>query len=479
MTADRIVHMMEGSATAHLDLVVTAAAQRGISRFQGQLGPNRTHGEVDLMRVHLIAPAGGMKLHFLGKDAFPPLGLLYLAAHTPRDVELRLINENLERIDLAEPPDLVGITTTTATAIRAYEIADRYRERGVKVVLGGIHASMVPEEAAAHADSVVVGEAEALWPGVIADADAGRLEPAYRAEGFPDFQRPRHPRRDIGDPKRYLVPNMVQTSRGCPHNCTFCTVSLFNGRRPRMREVDSVLAELEPLPRSKAIGRQVIFFIDDNIGAKPSRAKELFRALIPMDIFWGSQACMTFANDEELVALAAESGCRLLFIGVESLSPQGLAEIDKHHNKVEQYENAMQMFSKYGILVMGGFVLGLDSDDTSVFGDTLDFAVRNKLVLALFNVLTPYPGTRLYSRLLEEGRVDPGFWFDPFWRSRAVYDPVKMSRETLCEGTYQLRRGFYSYRSILSRLDRKRDWPQQFLANLVYRRHHRADHPRI
>jgi len=471
--------MIEVAATAHLVLAVTAAVQRGISRLQDQLGPNLTYGEVDLMRVHLIAPAGGMKLHFLGKDAFPPLGLMYLAAHTPRDVELRLINENLERVDFAEPPDLVGITTTTATAIRAYEIADRYRELGVNVVLGGIHASMVPEEALAHADSVVVGEAEALWPAVVADADAGRLEPVYRAEGFPDFQRPRLPRRDIADPKGYWVPNMVQTSRGCPHSCSFCTVSLFNGRRPRMREVDSVLAEVEPLPRSRVIGQQVVFFVDDNIGARPSRAKELFKALIPMNIFWGSQACMTFGNDEELVALAAESGCRLLFIGVESLSPQGLAEIDKHHNKVEQYENALRMFRRYGILVMGGFVLGLDSDDTSVFADTLEFAVRNKLVLSLFNVQTPYPGTRLYSRLLDERRVDPGFWFDPFWRSRAVYDPIKMSRETLCQGTYQLRRGFYSYRSILRRLDLQRDWLYQLLANLVYRRHHRADRPRI
>ncbi len=430
------------------------------------------------MRVHLIAPSGGMKLHGFGREAFPPLGLMVLAAHTPRDVDVRLINENLERIDFADTPDLVGITATTAGAIRAYEIADRYRELGVKVVLGGIHASMVPEEALAHADSVVVGEAEALWPGVIADADAGRLEPVYRAEGFPDFQRPRLPRRDVADPKGYWVPNMVQTSRGCPHNCTFCTVTRFNGRRPRMRDVDSVLAEVEPLPRSRFMGQQVVFFVDDNIGANPNRAKELFKALIPMKIFWGSQACMAFGNDEELVALAAESGCRLMFIGVESLSTQGLAEIDKRHNKVEQYENSLRMFRKYGILVMGGFVLGLDSDGTSVFADTLEFAVRNKLVLALFNVQTPYPGTRLYSRLLDEGRVDPEFWFDPFWRSRAVYDPVRMSRQTLCEGTYQLRQDFYSYRSILSRLSLQKDWPHQLLANLVYRRHHRADRPR-
>jgi radical SAM superfamily enzyme YgiQ (UPF0313 family) len=389
---------------------------------------------------------------------------------------VRLINENLERIDFADTPDLVGITTMTATAARAYEIADRYRELGAKVVLGGIHASMVPAEASEHADSVVVGEAETLWPQVVADADAGRLEPVYRAEGFFDFKRPRFPRREIADPNRYWFPNVLQTARGCPHNCSFCTVTLFNGRRTRMREVDHVLAEVESLPRNGLIGRKLVAFLDDNIGAKPSRAKELFKALIPMKIMWGSQACVTFANDEELVALAAESGCRLLFIGFESLSPQALAEMRKCHNEVARYENALRVFRRYGILVVGGFILGLDSDDESVFSNTLEFAVRNKMVLAQFGMLSPYPGTRVYRRLLGEGRVEPKFWSDPLWESRAVFEPKNMSRETLCENMYRLGRSFYLYRSMFRCLSLEMDLHRQLLANLIYRHSITANH---
>ena len=431
------------------------------------------------MKLHLIAPARSKEPYLFGKETFPPLGFMYLAAYTPREVEVRLINENLERIDFADIPDLVGITTMTATVARAYEIADRYRELGVKVVLGGIHASMVPEEALEHADSVVVGEAETLWPEVIADADAGRLEPLYRAEGYSDFQRPRLPRRDILDPKGYWLPNAVQTARGCPHNCSFCTVTLFNGRRLRMRELDNVLAEVESLPRSKLTRRKMVAFVDDNIGANPARAKELFKALIPMKIFWGSQACITFANDEELVALAAESGCRFIIIGLETLSPQALAEIGKRQNKVEQYESALRTFRKYGILVLGTFMFGLDSDDGSVFANTLDFAVRNKLVLAQFSMLSPYPGTRLYQRLLGEDRVEPRFWLDSSWESRVVYEPKNMSGERLCESAYEVGRGFYSYRSIFKRLSFQWSSSHEILANLIYRRSITANRPHI
>lgn len=431
------------------------------------------------MKLHLIAPARSKKPYLFGKETFPPLGFMYLAAYTPREVEVRLINENLEHIDFAELPDLVGITTMTATAAHAYEIADRYRELGVKVVLGGIHASLLPEEALEHADSVVVGEAETIWPNVIADADASRLEPIYRVEGFFDFKRPRLPRRDILNPKGYWLPNAVQTARGCPHNCSFCSVTVFNGRRLRMRELDNVLAEVESLPRSSLFRRKMIAFVDDNIGAKPSRAKELFKALIPMKISWGSQACVTFANDEELVALAAESGCRLLLVGFETLSPQALAEIGKRQNKVEQYENALRVFRKYGIFVLGTFILGLDSDDESVFANTLEFAVRNKLVLAQFGMLSLFPGTRLYRQLLDENRVEPHFWFSPVWENRAVFEPKNMSRETLCGNTYQMGRSFYSYRSILKRLSFGRHWDHQLLANLIYRRSITANRPPI
>jgi radical SAM superfamily enzyme YgiQ (UPF0313 family) len=431
------------------------------------------------MKLHLIAPARSKERYLFGKETFPPLGFMYLAAYTPQEIEVRLINENVEPIDYADLPDLVGITTMTATAAHAYEVADRYRDLGVKVVMGGIHASMVPEEALEHADSVVVGEAELVWPQVIADADAGRLDPVYRPEGFIDFKRPRLPRRDIANPRQYWLPNAVQTARGCPHSCDFCSVTLFSGRRPRMRELDNVLAEVESLRRSNLLRRRVVAFLDDNIGARPSRAKELFKALIPMKILWGSQACVTFADDEELVALAAESGCRFLLIGLETLSPQGLAEMGKRQNKVEQYEDALRMLRRHKISVLGAFIFGLDSDGQSVFPDTLEFTLRNKMVLAQFSVLSPYPGTRLFRRLLGENRVEPKFWSDPRWESRTVFDPKNMSRETLCEMTYQVGRRFYSYRSIFSRLSFHRYWYQQLLANLIYRHSITANRPGI
>lgn len=421
------------------------------------------------MKLHLIAPTRKRETYLFNRELFPPLGLMYLAAYTPKEVKVRLIDENVERIDFADSPDLVGITALTATAPRAYEIADRYRELGAKVVLGGVHASMVPEEALEHADSVVVGEAEAIWPRVVSDAAVGRLESFYRQESFIDFKRPLLPRRDIVDPKRYWSANVIQTARGCPHDCNFCSVTAFNGRRHRARELDNVLAEVESLSRSNILRREVIPFVDDNIAASPSRAKELFEALIPMKILWGSQACITFARDEELVGLAAESGCRFLLIGLETLSPRALAEMGKRQNKVEQYKDALRLLKKYGIHVMGAFIFGFDADDESVFSTTLEFALRSKMALAQFSALTPYPGTRLYRRLLGENRVEPQFWHDHSWDRRVVFKPKNMSAERLYENTRQVKRDFYSYRSIIKRISLHRHWNYWLAANLVYR----------
>lgn len=421
------------------------------------------------MKLHLIAPVRKRETYLFNRELFPPLGLMYLAAYTPKEVEVRLTDEGVERVDFTDIPDLVGITTMTATAPRAYEIADRYRELGAKVVLGGVHASMVPEEALEHADSVVAGEAEAIWPRVVSDAAVGHLESFYRQESFIDFKRPLLPRRDIVDPKRYWSANVIQTARGCPHDCNFCSVTAFNGRRHRARELDNVLAEVESLSRSNILRREVIPFVDDNIAASPSHAKQLFKALIPMKILWGSQACITFARDEELVGLAAESGCRLLFIGLDSLSPQALAEMGKRQNKVEQYKDALRLLKKYGIHVMGAFIFGFDADDESVFSTTLEFALRSRMALAQFSALTPYPGTRLYRRLLGENRVEPQFWHDHSWDRRVVFKPKNMSAERLYENTRQVKRDFYSYRSIIKRISLHRHWNYWLAANLVYR----------
>jgi radical SAM superfamily enzyme YgiQ (UPF0313 family) len=421
------------------------------------------------LKLHLIAPTKQGETYLFNKGLLAPLGLMYLAAYTPPEVEVRLIDENVERIDFSQVPDLVGITTMTATAPRAYEIAGRYRALGAKVVLGGVHASMMPEEALRHADAVVVGEAESVWPQVLADYEAGRLEPMYRQEEFIDFARPIQPRRDIIDPKRYWSANGVQTSRGCPHNCNFCSVTAFNGRRVRMRDVDNVLAEVESLPRANLRRRMVVPFVDDNIAANPKRAKELFKELIPMKIRWGSQASITFAGDEELVALAAESGCQFLFVGLETMSRKALAEMGKSQNKVEEYDEAMRLLRKYDIHVMGAFVFGFDSDDETVFTDTLEFAMKNKIQVAQFAHLVPYPGTRLYNELMEQGRVEPEFWFESSWDARAVYTQKNFSAEWLADRTHKVQRDFYSYPSIAKRMYPHRHWSYWFAFNLLYR----------
>jgi radical SAM superfamily enzyme YgiQ (UPF0313 family) len=430
------------------------------------------------MKLHLINPTKNGETYLFNRGLLAPLGLMYLAAYTPDDVEVRVIDENVENIDFHDVPDLVGISTMTATAPRSYEIADRYRALGAKVVMGGVHASMLPEEALEHADSVVVGEAEAIWGNVVSDAEDGRLEPLYRQEDFLDFDRPLPPRRDIIDPKRYWSANSVQTSRGCPHNCNFCSVTAFNGRRIRHRDIDNVLAEVESLSRSNLIRKKVVPFVDDNIAASPSRAKELFKALIPMKVAWGSQASITFANDEELVGIAAESGCRFLFIGLETLSPGSLEEMGKSQNKVEQYADALRMLKKHKIHVMGAFVFGFDSDNESAFSDTLKFAISNKIQVAQFANLTPYPGTRLYQQLLEENRLEPRFWMDPSWDSHVVFQPRQMSPRKLFENTHQLHRDFYSYRSIIKRMSLHEHWVYWLAFNLLYRQTVVADRSR-
>ncbi len=422
------------------------------------------------MKIHLLAPTKNGESYLFNKGLLAPLGLMYLAAHTPAGVDVRIIDESVEPIDFTDIPDIVGITTMTATAPRAYDIADMYRSKGATVIMGGIHASMLPEEALGHCDCVVVGEAEKLWEEVVADASSGRLQGLYKQESFEDFARPLLPRRDLINQKRYWSANSVQTSRGCPHRCNFCSVTEFNGRKIRVRETDNVLAEVETIMRGNFLRKRVVPFVDDNIAANPARAKELFKALIPMKILWGSQASITIARDEELVALAAESGCRFLFIGLETLSPGSIAEMGKSQNVINEYEGALKLLKKYRIPVMGAFVFGFDGDDDQTFKETLDFAIENKIQVAQFANLTPYPGTRLYKQLLEEDRlIESVFWKDPAWESHVVYQPMKMAPQQLFDNTRQLHLDFYSYRSIFKRLSFRRHWSYWLAFNLLYR----------
>jgi radical SAM superfamily enzyme YgiQ (UPF0313 family) len=400
------------------------------------------------MRLELILPTwqDPNQRKMKGK-AFrvPQLALPIIASVTPRDVEIHITDENVDDLDLDREVDLVGLSVLTATAPRAYEIADQYRARGSRVVMGGIHASTLPEEALQHADAVVIGEAEEVWPRVIEDAREGRLSPYYYGDGQVDLGTLPLPRRELLHKERYLVNSVVQVGRGCPYSCSFCTVTKFFGRTYRMRPVEQVVEEIRGL-NSKLIG-----FFDDNIVGSIPYAKRLLRALAELKIFWLGQASLNFVKDEELLELLRKSGCKGLFIGLESVSQDSLSEIGKRINTVAEYQDAIDRIHDHGIGVEGAFIFGFDHDDRSVSERTVEFAIKLRLDLVQFGILTPFPGTRVRENLEQQGRL-----LDQGWRnydvSHVVYRPQQMSPEELLEGTRWAWKQFYSFRSIFRRI---------------------------
>jgi radical SAM superfamily enzyme YgiQ (UPF0313 family) len=403
------------------------------------------------MKVLLIAPAWRKSTGNKTKTIFPPLHLATVAALTPPGVEVRILDESIEDIDFNARVDLVGITALTALAPRAYAIADEFRARGVPVVMGGMHASAMPEEALKHVDAVVVGEAEGQWPQLLEDFQAGRMKNVYRTEKRPSLAGLPVPRRDLLELDRYLIPHTVQTTRGCPFACSFCAVSQFFGRTFRHRPVEEVIREVASLP-----GR-IVGFVDDNIIASKKYARELFRSLIPLRIHWFSQGSLDLADDEELLGLAAKSGCVGMFIGFESLVQQNLEKIGKRVNRVERFREAIKKIHRFGIAIEGAFIFGLDKDDPGVFKCTVNFARRCRLEVAQFSILTPLPGTKLYREMQEQGRITNRDW-SQYNFARVVYEPLSMSAEKLQRGFEWAWRKFYSYPSILQRLGW---WPRR------------------
>jgi radical SAM superfamily enzyme YgiQ (UPF0313 family) len=397
------------------------------------------------VRLLLIVPATQENQRKRRKSMSPPLGLAMVAAVTPPEVEIALTDENATDIDFDAAVDLVGITVPTFTARRAYQIADAFRARGVKVVLGGIHASFVPDEASQHADAVVVGEAEEIWPDVIADLRADRLQKIYRREQRPSLLTLPRPRRDLFDKKAYFFNNVIQTSRGCPHGCSFCTVTSYFGSTFRCRPIEDVIEEIETLDRG-----EIIAFIDDNIIGNPAHARELFHALVPLKIRWAGQTSVTVARSDELLELAAASGCLALLIGFETLSQANLAASHKRVNVVDQYEAVIKKVHSHGIALHGFFIFGLDEDDEDVFARTVRFAQCVRLESAMFAWPVPYPGTALCESLEQAGRVTTKDWSQ--YESNPVYQPKRMSQETLKKGTDWAWREFYSLPSIWRRV---------------------------
>jgi radical SAM superfamily enzyme YgiQ (UPF0313 family) len=373
------------------------------------------------------------------------LGLAIIAALTPPEVEVSITDEDISEIDFQKGTELVGITTLTITAQRAYQIADIFRARGVKVVLGGSHPSALPKEASQHADAVVIGEAEGIWPTVIEDFEKNKLKRIYKQRERPGLDNLPIPRRDLFVKGAYYIENTISTTRGCPYDCSFCSVTSFFGRTYRRRPIDEILKEIEILDHKKLIG-----FVDDNIFASPKFAKELLRALIPYRIRWAAQASVTVAKDDELLRVAAASGCIALFIGFETLSSANLTAVGKKVNVVGEYETVIRRIHSHGISIHGFFILGLDDDDEGVFEHTVRFAQKMRLESAQFAWPVPYPGTALCESLGKAGRIITKDWSQ--YVSEPVFEPKLMSREMLQKGRDWAWHEFYSLPSIWRRI---------------------------
>jgi radical SAM superfamily enzyme YgiQ (UPF0313 family)/anti-anti-sigma regulatory factor len=418
------------------------------------------------MRILLVSPEyPDSRLKFTKKEVrsfwFPRLSCVALAALTPPEHDLVFIDEAVATIPLEEHFDVVGISVMTAMAHRAYEIADQFRRRGAKVVLGGMHPTALPEEGLQHADAVVIGEAEELWAPLLADVARGQLQPVYKADRFPPMESIPIPRRDLFQAGAYMTTNCVQATRGCPYGCDFCTVTEFFGGKFRLRPIAKVVEEVANLP-----GKFVVF-VDDNITGHRRYAKELFKALAPLGKKWGSQTTLNMADDAELLDLAAQSGCSSMFVGLETINEGNLKSVNKYFNKVSQYREQFRKFHDRGIMMNTGIIFGFDGDHEGVFEKTVDFLERNQIELAQFSVLTPLPGTRQLERMRADGRLTTTDWrhYDGV---HCVFRPKQMTPEVLEEGCYWAWRTYYSIPSIVRRILKPGEKVLEMAANMYF-----------
>jgi radical SAM superfamily enzyme YgiQ (UPF0313 family) len=376
--------------------------------------------------------------------------LPYLAGLTPKGIQVDLVDDRLSPIPFHREYDLVGITTTCATAERAFEIAGEFRRRGRQVVMGGFHVSLHPDEALAHCDAVVVGEAESLWAEVLADARARRLKPRYQAPEMHHLEGLPRPRLELLDYRRYRVKIIpTQTSRGCPYHCAFCEVPIVYGHTYRRRPLGDVIDEIKA--NMRITGLRNIYFIDDNLTGHRDYAKELFRALTPLRIKWSCLWTINTSRDEELLDLAKQSGCNHVNIGIENVCPESISSIDKVQNPVAEYESLLGRLRQRGIFYSLNFMFGLDGDHRELFDETLDFLERVKAPMAFFNVATPRRGTPMWDQLQAAGRVhNPDA--EKYLGMVCNFFPKHMTPEECEAGVWRCFQKFYSYPSIFRRL---------------------------
>ena len=406
------------------------------------------------MRITLIKPNMGRlgAKKYVDSGRMEPLQLGVLAGLTPSWIDVKLYDDRMEEIPFDEPTDLVALTVETFTAKRAYEIAEQYHRRGVTVVMGGMHATLIPDEVAKYADVVVTGDAESVWGQIVDDAAAENLSKRYDGKITGAPQGEIRTRRDLFQGKGYLPITLLQYSRGCPYSCNYCATSVFFKKTHRFRDVGEVVEEI----RSQR--RRYLFFVDDNITANHESAKELFEALIPLKIRWVSQASLDMLGDPELMDLFVRSGGQGAVIGFESINPDSLKDMKKSVNRQaakDQYSDVIEKLRKLGLQTWAAFTLGHDSDTIASIRATREFAIRNKFTFAAYNILMPYPGTDLYNELANQNRLlyDGQWWLHPDYRfNHASFLPTNMTPDDLTSESFACRAKTNSVGSILYRL---------------------------
>jgi radical SAM superfamily enzyme YgiQ (UPF0313 family) len=419
------------------------------------------------MKILLISPKRDQH-QFTNKGILiPQLALFILKGLTPKQHEVKIVEEEYMRLDLNLECDVVGISCMTPNAYRGYRIADAFREKGKKVVLGGVHPSILPDEALEHADAVVIGEAEGVWQKILKDIECNMLQKIYH-EPNPDLDQ--YIPKDFSSLPKNQFYNLVplQTSRGCPYNCDFCCVSNLLGKKIKQIPIKNIIRDI------KESGSRNFIFLDDNIIGNRKYAKELFKALIPLKIRWVGQSSISFAWDIEMMNIAKKSGCKGLFIGLESITDT----INQKYKKLKSLEDtrkSIREILKMGIIIQASVIFGFDEDTNETFKQTVNFLINNHVTIASINVLTPYPGTVVYNEYKKNGRLLHEKW-EYYDHHTVVFQPRNMTPLELQIAEIKAKSAFSSISSIVKRFTGNIRMPLIYLiANLGYRKHARAE----
>lgn len=428
------------------------------------------------MKLLLIEPSNQLKSQIKRHQIFenivrknyysaPPLALSVLASLTPSDWEIKIIQEPKDIINYDEPSDLIGISAVTHTVRRGYEISQEFRRRGKKVIMGGIHPTVLPDEALQYCDSVCIGEAENIWKEIITDFSKGKLKRKYKSEEPFDLRFYIPPRRNLMPTVKSLIFNVgssIEASRGCPYDCDFCSVSLSHGREIRYRPIQNIIPEMETIDNDK------LFFVDNNIIANFKYAKELFRAMVPLKKRWTGQATISIIKDPELLKLASDSGCWGLLIGIESITDEGLKKYKKNLGNFEELKEAIKILKEHNIGVFAEMIFGNDFDTSQSIQESLKRLLELDFASASLGIIVPYPGTELFKNLQRNNRILTTNW-NYYDINHLVFKPLHFSREEFLKDIENIRRKFFSYSSIL-----KRSWQSGSIKALGLNIHSRS-----